>query len=169
MWHCPTAQVMAGDTFTGGASSGGQFGVFSYVMDLDFKLKQAIKGSTTGTAMAYQWPLMPKLTTLRQPSAQVFLAEQAFSQTLEPYVNGIGPNSSTQNQRNGLLPAQRWSVFTQRHNKGGNIVFVDGHSARFKWSYVVAAPLYKDPTGGDSRAEPLNPDIWWNPNRDINY
>jgi prepilin-type processing-associated H-X9-DG protein len=99
------------------------------------------------------------------------LAEQAFSQTQEAYVNGVGPNSATQNTRNGINPANRWAVFTQRHDKGGNIVFLDGHSARFKWDYVIGGPLPKvgDPAGGNNRAEPLNPDIWWNPNRDVRY
>jgi hypothetical protein len=40
-------------------------------------------------------------------------------------------------------------------------VFVDGHSAIFKWDYVFNKAA---PTG---RKEKFNADIWWNPNRDM--
>jgi prepilin-type N-terminal cleavage/methylation domain-containing protein/prepilin-type processing-associated H-X9-DG protein len=182
IWLCPSAQASQADLngpneFGSGTTSGdfGTFGIFSYVMDLDLKLKSAIRNgvalTANGSGNSYAYPTMPKLTTNLRATAQVFITEQAFSPNLETYDNGVGPNSTTQNKRNGSLPAQRWSVFSQRHNKGGNISFLDGHAARFKWDYVIGGPLPKvgDPHGGDSRAEPLNPDIWWNPNRDVNY
>jgi prepilin-type processing-associated H-X9-DG protein len=53
----------------------------------------------------------------------------------------------------------------KRHNSGGNLAFVDGHAQYFKYAYICC----KDPNASDSRAEKLNPDVWWNPNRDINY
>jgi prepilin-type N-terminal cleavage/methylation domain-containing protein/prepilin-type processing-associated H-X9-DG protein len=155
IWMCPSARSVTADNSL--FLMGGQFGFFCYNMDLDLKLKQAIKGSTTGTQMAYQWPLMPKLTALRNPSAQVFMDEFSFSPTLENWTASSAPQM-------GAFPSSRWTYFTKRHNSGGNIVFMDGHSARFKYSYVYG----QDP-GRDSRAEKLNPDIWWNPNRDVNY
>jgi prepilin-type processing-associated H-X9-DG protein len=116
-------------------------------MDLDMKLKSAIRNgvadTSAGSGNSYPYPTMPKLTSFRQPVNQVMLAEQAFSPHLETYVNGVGKNGSNQNQRNGSLPAERWSAFAQRHNKGGNIVFLDGHSARFKWDYVIGADAPK--------------------------
>ena len=164
IWLCPTAQATATDISSSGFGSttgyGFHFGVFSYVMDLDMKLKSAIKNGVIGNSFAY--PFMPKMTSIRHPTEQVMLFEQAFSPQLEPYA-GNPPGSSA--ARNGILPSQRWTVFTQRHNLGGNIVFLDGHSAYFKYTYVFGA----DPNGGDSRAEKLNGDIWWNPNRDVNY
>jgi prepilin-type N-terminal cleavage/methylation domain-containing protein/prepilin-type processing-associated H-X9-DG protein len=162
IWQCPTAQATESDLngpgefgSTSSAGDGGKFGVFSYVMDLDMKLKSAIKNGVVGNI--YTYPSMPKLTAFRYPSAQVVLFEQAFSPHLETYT----PTPA----RNGILPSQRWNVFAQRHNTGANIVFMDGHSARFKYDYVYGA----DPSGGDSRAEKLNSDIWWNPNRDVKY
>jgi len=171
IWICPSAQLAPSDLslYAGASIPNGGAGLFPYMMNLDFKLKSAIKNGVVGNSWSY--PAMQKMTALKHPVDQVFIAEQAFSPTAESYVNGVGPNSPTQNLRNGILPAQRWSVFTSRHSKGGNITFTDGHSAHYKWDYVIGGPLPKvgDPNGGNNRAEPLNPDIWWNPNRDVNY
>ena len=153
IWHCPTARAASGDVFgVGTAGQGGIYGFWSYVMNLDLKLKSTIDNGVVGNS--YTYPTMPKLSTIRYPSAVVLLTEQAFSPTLEPYTS----NPS----RNGILPSQRWTVFSKRHSDGGNIVFIDGHSAGFKRNYVFNNAA---PTG---RKEKFNPDIIWNPNRDIN-
>jgi len=118
------------------------------VMNLDLKLSTTIDNGVVGNSFPY--PKMPKLGNIRNSSSVVLLTEQAFSPTLENYT----PTPA----RNGILPSQRWSVFSKRHNDRGVIAFVDGHAAIFKQSYVV------NPAGG--RKEIFNPDIWWNPNRD---
>jgi prepilin-type processing-associated H-X9-DG protein len=81
------------------------------------------------------------------------LFEQAYSPNLELYTGSSAP-------RNGILPSQRWTAFAQRHSMGANIVFIDGHSERFKWSYVYNTVA---PSG---REEVFNSDVFWNPNRD---
>jgi prepilin-type processing-associated H-X9-DG protein len=148
IWHCPTAKAAADDVFL----QGGQFGFWSYVMDLDLKLLADIdKHGVVGNSFVY--PNMPKLAALRRPSTQVLLTEVAFSPKLEAYTSTAS--------RNGIFPAARWSYFAKRHNDRGTIVFTDGHSSIFKWSYVynVAAP--------SGRKEVFNQDIWWNPNRNV--
>ena len=146
LWECPTAKAASGDTFL---QSGG-FGFFSYVMNLDLKLNTSINNGVVGNSAVY--PNMPKLSNVRNPSYVILMTEVAFSPTLEPY-------TSTPT-RNGIFPASRWSYFSKRHNDRGVLVFMDGHSSIFKWTYVynTAAP--------SGRLEVLNPDIWWNPNRD---
>jgi prepilin-type N-terminal cleavage/methylation domain-containing protein/prepilin-type processing-associated H-X9-DG protein len=145
IWHCPTARAAANDVFL----QNGSFGFFSYVMNLDLKLLSDIdKNGVIGNSFVY--PNMPKLNTIRNPTAVVLMTEQAFSESLEAYT----PTPA----RNGILPSQRWSVFPKRHNDRGVIAFIDGHSAIFKRSYVI------NPAGG--RKEIFNDDIWWNPNRD---
>ena len=152
---CPSAAYTPADLnlFGSTASGGNEFGVFTYVMDLDLKLKSDIaKNAVVGNSFTY--PTMPRITTIRNVSAQVFITEQAFSPSLENY--------TATPARNGILPAQRWNVFTKRHSGKGNICFLDGHSAAFKWEYVY------NQNSPDNRQEKLtNPDIWWNPNRDL--
>ncbi len=150
VWHCPTAKAADTDSFGAGTpGAGGSFGFFSYVMDLDLKLKSTIDNGVVGNSFIY--PNMPKLNQIRFPSYQVLMFEQAFSESLEAWTSSPA--------RNGILPSQRWSVFAKRHDGSGVISFVDGHSAKFKQKYVI------NPAGG--RKEIFNADIWWNPNRDI--
>jgi len=147
IWHCPTAKSSSGDAFL----QSGSFGFFSYVMNLDLKLKTSINNGVQGNS--YNYPNMPRLGAVRNPSAVVLMTEVAFSPTIEPY-------TSTPT-RNGIFPAARWSYFPKRHNDRGVITFIDGHSQIFKRDYVynVAA--------SSGRVEVMNGDIWWNPNRDI--
>lgn len=147
IWHCPSAKATESDAFL----QSGSFGFFSYVMNLDLKLKSTIDNGVQGNSFPY--PNMPKLGNIRFPTAQVLITEVAFSPTLEPFT---GTPS-----RNGIFPAARWSYFPKRHSDRGTIAFVDGHAAIFKWSYV-----YNTSTSA-GRKEVFNPDIWWNPNRDV--
>jgi prepilin-type N-terminal cleavage/methylation domain-containing protein/prepilin-type processing-associated H-X9-DG protein len=145
-WHCPTARANANDNFM----KGGSFGFFSYCMNLDLKLRTSIDNGVQGNSFDY--PSMPKLATLRPPSAIVLLVDATFSPTKENYTSGP--------DRNGIFPAARSDRFCIRHNdSGGSLVFVDGHAAIFKRSYIT--------NGIASRKEKFNPDVIWNPNRDL--
>ncbi|HTY86269.1 MAG TPA: type II secretion system protein [Candidatus Acidoferrum sp.] len=148
IWHCPAAKAAPGDVF----QAGGSYGFFSYVMNIDLKLNSNVANGIIGNSAVY--PNMPKTGALRNPAATVLLADAVFSPTWEP--------SSSAPSRNGTFPCNRWSVFAKRHNDGGALLFTDGHSAVFKWDYV-----YNQNPTPSSRNEKLNPDIIWNPNRDI--
>jgi prepilin-type processing-associated H-X9-DG protein len=143
MWLCPAAQYADAD-LNGGFRAGGGEGIFSYVMDLDLKLKSSINNGVIGNAPF--WPSGVKTASVRTPSYQVFIFDAKFSPTLEG-----GRNS-------GTYPAGRFDYYQSHHNKGGVIGFLDGHAAYFKTSYVT--------NGSVGRLEAMNPDIWWNPNRD---
>ncbi len=82
------------------------------------------------------------------------MTEQTFNPVSEP---------SASLTANAMMPAVRWDYFPKRHTGSGNIAFLDGHSAGFKYSYVFNAN-----PGSVSRQENLNADIWWDPNRDVN-
>jgi len=143
MWICPAAQFSPVD-LASGFLNGGTDGIFSYVMDLDLKLRSSINNGVIGNAPF--WPMGVKMGSVRTPSDQVFVFDATFSPTLEG-----GRNS-------GTYPAARFDYFPQRHSNGGIIGFLDGHGAYYKQYYVT--------NGSSGRVEAMKPDIWWNPNRD---
>jgi hypothetical protein len=123
-------------------------------MDIDLKLKSTIANGVVGNDFGY--PTMPPLSSIRFPSAQVLITEQAFSPTLENY----SPTPSA----NGVDPCQRWDTFTKRHcgsSGGGILSFLDGHAGWFLYSYVINSNAVP------ARMEKFNGDIMWNPNRDL--
>jgi prepilin-type processing-associated H-X9-DG protein len=123
------------------------------MMNLDLKALEYIHPGYA--AMAY--PKEPKLSNIRMPSATVMLTEAVFSPVLEvvtPEGQSLNVGSSPANW--ATFPACRWTYFSWRHNKQGSLVFLDGHSALFKHSYVFNL----NPTP-DSRDEVDNPDVIW--------
>ena len=153
VWMCPAALTSPKDnnSLTGFLKLG-RYGFFCYVMDLDLKLLSNVKNGVTGNC--FKWPYTPRITSIRQPTAQVFMFEAKFSPTLESY--GTFRN-------NGTYPSARWDYFPKRHNNRAPIVFLDGHAALVKYSDV-----YNPTPTPDSREELMNDEVIWDPNRDIN-
>jgi prepilin-type N-terminal cleavage/methylation domain-containing protein/prepilin-type processing-associated H-X9-DG protein len=152
IWYCPAANISPNDwAGTPDFQANGQYGLFCYQMNLDLKATEYIHIGYT----SWNYPQMPKLSSIHNASSVVMLTESAVSPNLESYVTSVG-GSVTQN---GTFPASRWTYFTQRHSIGGNLVFVDGHASFFKWSYVVN--LNPSPAPPDSRDEKDNGDIIW--------
>ena len=146
VWHCAAAQAAGNDNFL----KGGSFGFFSYVMNIDLKLLSTIRNNVQGNS--FEYPNMPKLGGVKNPTAVVLLVDSTFSPSLES--NPSSPD------RNGIFPAARSERFTKRHsNYGGNLVFTDGHAAFFRRSYIT--------NGTTAREEKFNADVYWNPNRDV--
>lgn len=147
IWHCPAA---ATDDPGSAFLMGGQFGFFSYCMNIDLKATGAMGSGYP----AFDYPAMPKIANVPNPSATVLLTEQAFSPSKERYL----PIPSDADA-NGAFPCARSYRFTQRHgNSSGNLVFIDGHAASFKRSYITnGAPNDM----GANRAEKKNPDVIW--------
>jgi prepilin-type N-terminal cleavage/methylation domain-containing protein/prepilin-type processing-associated H-X9-DG protein len=145
IWHCPTATGSLTDPFL----QGGQYGFFSYAMNIDLKAT----GPITASIPRIKYPAMPKLSRVPNASATVLLTEQAFNPTTETYA----PSPD----RNGIFPASRSHRFSQRHSLGGTLVFLDGHSAFFKRSYITNGLA----ESGAGRAEKMNPDVIWNIHR----
>jgi len=151
IWHCPAAY---GNDPQSAFFSSGAGGFFSYCMNIDLKATTPIGGSYG----KIPYPNMPKISTVPNPSATVLLTEQAFSPTKETYLGTAGDAN-----RNGIFPCARSYRFAQRHNnQGGNLVFIDGHSAYFKRSYITNGAASDS---GANRAEKLNADVIWNINR----
>jgi prepilin-type processing-associated H-X9-DG protein len=145
IWHCPSAKGDPNDPFLNPG-----YGFFSYAMNIDLKATAPIGASI----QRLDYPKMPKMGSVPQPSATVLLMEQAFNPVTETY---LGTPSDA--NRNGIFPAARSYRFAARHNEGGMLVFIDGHSAYFKRKYIInGAPN----DNGVNRAEKLNPDVIWN-------
>jgi prepilin-type processing-associated H-X9-DG protein len=139
-WHCSAARMSPSEA----PANGGRFGFFSYVMNIDLKKRTAIDN--------YTYPRMPLLDQIHRPVATVLMFDAVFNPRTE--VVNASP------QFNSVNPANRWRSFARRHNDGGNITFVDGHSQYFKLNAVQA---------GAGNNEGPNPDIIWNaPYRDDN-
>ena len=141
IWECPSAKMLE-STATTVVIGGGANGFFSYDMNID--LKRDVNGTS-----ALKYPNMPKLTSIKQPVATVFMFDCAFDPITE-VVNG-SPNA------NSVNPANRQNSFASRHNQGGDINFLDGHAAYYKTNYVKSAAS----AGGEN--EPLLSDIIWDP------
>jgi prepilin-type N-terminal cleavage/methylation domain-containing protein/prepilin-type processing-associated H-X9-DG protein len=151
-WHCNSAKIK--DSDIPAFPSRGSFGFFSYVMNLDLKLKTSIRNNVQGNS--YDYPGMPKLGTIPNSAATVMLLDAVFNPTTEAYGD---PSPSI-----GAMPAARHNRFAARHggtgaSGGGNIMFIDGHAAFYKRSAVT--------NGGTGREEKFSGDLIWNPNRDI--
>ena len=154
IWECPSARMalstissvlqepsnppQSPDTDPGPGGTG----FFSYAMNCDLK-----RTSATADPDFRAWPYMPKLTSFRQPSASVQMEDADFDPITE--VVNDAP------QFNSVNPALRQRSFASRHDGGGNLNFLDGHSAYFKCTYITNNPS----AGGYN--EPLLPDVIW--------
>jgi prepilin-type N-terminal cleavage/methylation domain-containing protein len=144
IYECTAAQ-MVGDDFAKVVGAGAD-GFFSYEMNIDLKHKDSTSN--------YPYPVMPKLTKIRRPVETVFMFDCVFSPSAE-VVNGSP-------QYNSVNPANRWHNFASRHNKGGNINFLEGHVGYYKTADVQS---WGPPTG--SPEFPGTPLIWNPPYRDL--
>ena len=147
IWHCPQIRVSQTDNYT----KGGQYGFFSYEMNLDLKALTYIHGGY----QSMPYPQEPKISGIHNVGATVMLTEATFSPNLETQADGYTVPSASLN--NGTFPASRWTSFSWRHaDNSGNLMFIDGHAATYKHSYVIN--LNASP---DSRDEKDNYDIIW--------
>jgi len=98
---------------------------------------------------ADQRPL--KLTSVRCPSAMVAFSENRMRSDDKPFFGD--PNKA---QTLGS-PQCYTTRFSGRHGKMGNISFMDGHAAAFKYEYAVLPQN----SSGKLAADPGQPDIQW--------
>lgn len=136
IWHCPSAQMSAGDVQI--VNGNGAEGFFSYVFNID------LKRQTESSNMPY--PQMPKMATFIKPSATVLMFDCVFNPSTE--IVNASP------QFNSVNPANRYKSLASRHNGGAVLNFLDGHAQYFKDSYLT--------NGASASNEPLRPDVIWN-------
>jgi prepilin-type N-terminal cleavage/methylation domain-containing protein/prepilin-type processing-associated H-X9-DG protein len=147
IWVCPSANMsMVSVANLEGTPGKGWYGFFSYDMNIDLKREPPY-----GLA-AMPYPQMPKTTSFQKPTATVFMYDCCFDPVSEA-VNGSP-------YWNSVNPANRQNSFAARHDRGGVIAFLDGHSALFKSFYITNNPSYNSSVGGGYN-EPNLPDVIW--------
>jgi prepilin-type processing-associated H-X9-DG protein len=100
-----------------------------------------------------------KLTSAKNPSAFVAFADNRVLSSDEPsWYSGSDALGS---------PQVYTSRLSQRHNKGANLSFCDGHAAYFKYDYVV---IQGTPYGNSGKpSDPGRSDINWAQDGSIAY
>ncbi len=158
IYECAGAQMVGADfgildgTPPGPPSAPhGQDGFFSYAMNIDLKHNKPAYSPISSTC--YPYPEMPKVTQIKRPTDTVFMFDILFSPTLENDVTGSP-------QYNSVNPAGRWRSFASRHNKGGNVVFIEGHVEYFKAALIMAGG---NPGTASSPLEYTWSPVIWNP------
>ena len=136
-WHCAAARQGAAPQM------GGQFGFFSFAMNID--LKKADAAGVTGPNIAF--PGMPRTMDIVKPDRTVLMYDVVF----DPQ----GEIVNTSPQFNSVNPANRWRSFGSRHSKkGGNVVYFDGHASMVFTNIIL-------PQQADGN-EKINIDLIWN-------
>jgi len=137
IWHCAAARQGQPP------QNGGLYGFFSIVMNID--LKKSDGAGVAGSNMPF--PDMPRMAQILKPSSTVMMFDTVFDPVTE-VVN-------TSPQFNSVNPANRWRSFAVRHSgRGGNIAYLDGHSA-----FSATNSILPQQANGN---EKLGVDIIWN-------
>jgi len=169
VWFCPAAVMSDGDLSA--LSSEPYPGYFAYAQSLDLN---KIIGTATptsegnepggstfvapnGSVYSIVDDTMPKVSSLPKPSATVYMFDQLFNPNIEPYYSNSG-NDKYDSEN----PANRFKEFASRHNKGGVIVFCDGHSQYYKSYYVTNDCDFSTSLECYAPGKPAVPDIIWN-------
>ena len=134
IFHCPTATSQGTDPSISADRATFAYGINSKRVAPDAPDKHSLK-----------------LTAIKNPSAMVAFSENRMRSDDSPYFG-----DPTKAQTLGS-PQCYTTRFSGRHNKLGNITFMDGHAAAFKYDYVVLPQN----SAGKLAADPGRPDINW--------
>lgn len=112
-----------------GWMSSGQRPLFSYGMN---------SKATADESQAFPYDLPCKVSMVKNPSAFVLFSDTRNISTETPYYAEPSDQYPSGNSVELGTPQSYTTRFSCRHNLGGNITFSDGHSAYFKYGYVVS-------------------------------
>ncbi len=133
IFHCPTAVSQGKDP---SLLANNDRVIFEYGMNS--------KGMWEKNGTLQVLPM--KTSIIRSPSSFVMFSDNRVrTDDAPPYVLDPSKLGSPQNYT---------SRFSQRHNKGGNLTFSDGHAAHFKYDYVCV-------NNNGKPSDPARTDIHW--------
>jgi prepilin-type N-terminal cleavage/methylation domain-containing protein/prepilin-type processing-associated H-X9-DG protein len=125
------------------------------------------KGPANANISANPQIVYVKTTMVAHPSAYVLFSDTRNRSLETPYFASASDVYPNGNSVDLATPQSYTTRFSSRHSQGGNITFSDGHSAFFKYSYVVSDGTAIAPTGPTAGQtvpaghDPGRPDINW--------
>jgi prepilin-type N-terminal cleavage/methylation domain-containing protein/prepilin-type processing-associated H-X9-DG protein len=106
--------------------------------NINYGMASIFKGPLNNP-VAYLW----RLTSVKQPSNKIMLAEEQTSRKLTESLDGPGGSSSLINDGRFVAPGD---LITLRHNKKGDINYADGHSEPLRPKLARDDPNFYDPS-----------------------
>jgi prepilin-type N-terminal cleavage/methylation domain-containing protein/prepilin-type processing-associated H-X9-DG protein len=135
IFTCPTAHSQGTDPVdipvSHGYMSEGQRPLFGFGMN-----SKATTWETGNAGSPFTLPARTPMVV--HPSAFVLFSDVRNRSAETPYSASGGNVYPTGNSIDLATPQCYTTRFSSRHNQGGNITFSDGHSAYFKYNYVVS-------------------------------
>jgi prepilin-type N-terminal cleavage/methylation domain-containing protein/prepilin-type processing-associated H-X9-DG protein len=132
IYYCPTASSQGIDAADASAAHGnmlpGARPLFGYAMNSKSLNNENISAVVT----------ILRSQMVRNPSAFVLFSDVRNRSAETPYYAASADQYPSGNSIVLATPHCYSTRFSSRHNQGGNITFSDGHSAYFKYRYVVA-------------------------------
>jgi prepilin-type N-terminal cleavage/methylation domain-containing protein/prepilin-type processing-associated H-X9-DG protein len=103
--------------------------------------------ATANESISFPADLPCKTAMVKNPSAFVLFSDVRDISTETPYYASGGDIYPNGNSVDLATPQSYTTRFSSRHSQGGNITFSDGHTAFYKYSYVVADGTGIEPSG----------------------
>ena len=156
IFTCPTAVAQgidpADESQTHGFMEPGLRPLFNFGMNSKSTTSESGGGIT----------LQAKTSMVHNSSAFVLFSDVRCRSAETPYYATSANQYPSGNSIDLATPQCYTTRFSSRHNQGGNITFSDGHSAYFKYAYVVSDGI-KNPNIA-AGYDPGDPDINWDCN-----
>jgi prepilin-type N-terminal cleavage/methylation domain-containing protein/prepilin-type processing-associated H-X9-DG protein len=155
IFYCPTAMSQGIDTADAQANAGNMISGARPLFATGMNSKSLANANISGNVSIL------KASMVAHPSSFVLFSDVRWRSAETPYYG------SPANKTILATPHNFTTRFSSRHNGGGNITFSDGHSAFFKYNYVVSDGTVVEsagPTIGQTVAagkDPGRPDINW--------
>jgi prepilin-type N-terminal cleavage/methylation domain-containing protein/prepilin-type processing-associated H-X9-DG protein len=150
IFTCPTASAA-------GINSADEQAMSDGTKTMSFKLRPLFTVGMNSKSLANEQitdvNAVLKTGIVAHPSAFVLFSDVRYRSDESPFYG------TTVNMNTLATPHSYTTRFSGRHSKGGNIGFSDGHSAYYKYDYVVADGI-KDPSVAPGK-DPGNSDINW--------
>lgn len=119
--------------------------------------------ATANESVSFPSDIACKTSMVKNPSAFVLFSDTRTMSLETPYYASGSDVYPGGNSVDLGTPQSYTTRFSSRHSQGGNITFSDGHSAYYKYNYVVSDGSGSVPAGHDPGRSDINWDCQGNP------